>query len=922
MRAATVLAVSFFLSATLIATAPGSTGEEPVSVVSIGIQDQMRTRNLLRGSVSDPWALPILAPVYAHPILTSEPIGVLLPHVLKGTDHDGDGSFEADEYAAFQKASGTNGSDVTAYFDFNGLRWHDGTQMTATDVLFSLQLASMSPVWNVHVRPLWDDPSAASFPSDRHVNIDLSWCNPTDVQWSSASGLAGMNTLRCALRFRLHVPYAPFFERTLGHLWLLPRHVWEDTGNGRHVDFGLAVYPPGHPRAGQGIPTYETAYMPFNYAAAEAWEPSDFDVIGSGPFRFTTLISGALARIDRNDAYYWGRDPSNPAFVYDPRMNTSVHPPHVGGIEFRIHRTTQLGVLALQAGEIDYYLWNIPPEFVPDLLNTPEVTVWAGAELGYPYIGFNLRRQPFGYSTFPPVDSEIDDVGRPFRTAFARLADKQTMVRTHLGNYGIVTDSPVSPVNRFWYNASLPLVSYDPSQASLILDNAGWMDADGDGWREFPSIGDRQISILTPQSDYPIFPEQPTPAGLIATAARSIRVNVVAEPIAFSALSGRIERRDFDMFAAQRWSIGPDPDYLFDLFHCGQAAGANDAGYCDATFDYVVEQSRSEMNRTERQRLIRWAQAIFMEDHPVEPLFSRTVVQATRSDQFVNWTSEFGSLWNYWSWIGVRPVTSLRTLNLAVEFGSAMPSQGRQRIDVTVRDDRRTALQGAEVTLTILPQDGGRFVETSAANVIGRTGATGSFSATYEAPAVSSLRDIVIDVAADHPDARQPIQRGILITVFPDGVPFLSLHISVPAGDLTEPGGVLPIRLQVRDETGTTVGDAMVTAGVTPDNATVQPPSGTATTMAQILFSPPTDLRASQSYRVSFLAAKSPYHPANTTVSLLVVYREEVRPPDQGLFPAEGDMLLLVGGLAAAGLGSIAVAWLVIRRRRRLRPGS
>src|SRR5439155_869218 len=445
---------------------------------------------------------------------------------------------------------------VWAYYDFNGVYFHDGVQATIGDVMFNYVMQSLNPRFNTDMRILWDDPNAAAFPASRHINIFVAWCGPTDTQWEGASTLPGVNNLRCALRFQLQDDFALFYRV----------------------------------------------------------------------------------------------NPSNPSIVYDSALPTYMHQPFIDAILFKIYRTTQLGVLALQSGEIDFYHWNVPPEFVPDLLNDPNIRVWANAEPGFFYLAYNMRRQPFGYTTFPPTPAtdRSSDAGLPFRKAFAHLIDKATIVRTLLQNYGVIADGTVSPANTFWYNGTLPKYAYDPAQAALILDTAGRTDTEGDGWREFPRLGDNQFAILTPQADY--YPIRASAGAMIAAAARSIGVNVVSKPTAFGAIVAATNAHDFDMFILG-WRIsGTDPDYLFSFFHSSNAAaGQNYQGFYDSTFDSVVSASRKELNEQKLQELIKYAQGILADRLPYDVLYYRTVIEAERQDRFVNYSVASGTIWNFWS---------------------------------------------------------------------------------------------------------------------------------------------------------------------------------------------------------------------------------------------------------------------------------
>src|SRR3989441_7201798 len=397
---------------------------------------------------------------------------------------------------------------------------------------------------------------------------------------------------------------------------------------------------------------------------------TDADVIGTGPFKFGTWqITNAIARVDKNTRFFYGANPDNPAIVYDTSLPVYMHQPYVTTIIFKKYGTTQLGVLALEAGDIDFYHWALPPEFVPTLLNTPSMRVWANAEPGFFYMAYNMRRQPFGYTTWPPPAgqdrSPTVDTGLPFRQAFAHLIDKAKIVRVLLQNYGVIADGTLSPSNTFWYNGTLPKYAYDPTQAGLILDNAGMPKSgpgacqnDGTNCRNLgPRLGTGQFEILTPQADYD--PIRASAGAMIAAAARSIGVNVASRPTAFGTIVAKTAAADFDMFILG-WRIsGTDPDYLFSFFHSSNAAsGQNYPGFYDSQLDSVISSSRKELDEGKRQTLIKSAQGILAQRLPYDVLYYRTVIEAERQDRFVNYSVSAGTIWNFWSLQSIKQPTN------------------------------------------------------------------------------------------------------------------------------------------------------------------------------------------------------------------------------------------------------------------------
>jgi len=983
IRVAIVLAavaiVALFLATPFYgstASAASETRAAPL-IYTVGGQDQMKTRNWLPSIANDVWTSDVLGRVYdtvgqTHPV-TDE----LVPYIIKGVDVNGDASFARTEKAVFlkgvcQPAPCDSATDtawrrtVWAYYDFNGVFFHDGVQATIGDVMFNYVMQSLNPRFNTDMRLLWDDPNAASFPASRHLNVFLpaSWhgagatlgCGPTDVQWEGASALPGSNALRCALRFQLQDDFALFYRSTLIGLTLFPRHMFEGTGIGgdglshhpvmpaptypaecADTDWGLAIYPESDPNFGQGIRTDETTYRPFRYQCAEPWPMVDADVVGTGPFKFGTWSFGAFARVDKYTNYFYGVNPSNPLVVYDAALTTYMHQPFVDAILYKIYRTTQLGVLALRAGEIDFYHWNVPAEFVPDLLNDPHIRVWANAEPGFFYLAYNMRRQPFGYTTYPPTPAtdRSSDTGLPFRQAFAHLIDKATIVRTLLQNYGVIADGTVSPANTFWYNGTLPKYAYDPAQAALILDNAGWTktgagacQTDGTNCRSFPRLGTSHFEILTPQADYD--PIRASAGAMIASAARNIGVNVDSKPTAFGAIVQATNAHDFDMFILG-WRIsGTDPDYLFSFFHSSNAAGGqNYEGFYDSQFDSVISSSRKELDEGKRQTLIKSAQGILAQRLPYDVLYYRTVIEAERQDRFVNYSVSSGTIWNFWSIQSIKQPTN-KFIRITPAFPSAIVEGGLRLVSATVRDQDGLAVNGATVRFEV-PSGSGTFTGTGCTGTYFCSGATtssGTFSATYNAPpTVPGNPDVQVIITARSPDLDVPVdQKTVVVTIFGTGIQFLSVTPQLTTGDLVLVGESLTFGVDVRDQDGAPATGCTVALTVVPTDASVSPTSGSCTQMKSgISFQAPADITTNpKPFQVTVTPTLAGYTPVPSTISFTVVKVSSTFKCPDGTFvpsgtPCPGGPLVpaldVLPILAAVGVA--AVAYGIVRNRKK-----
>lgn len=694
---ASVVSVVFLMLAGILGITPQADAREdladasagpPASIASwqltlnVSEVGEMTTRNPLPALANDVRTSDVLDRVY-DTVLRSDPhTDRLTAYVAKGVDRDEDGTFEpATEYNMWaERAGATTPLEITVYYDFNGVRWHDGVQMTPWDLLFAYHIGAMHPTWSSDLRAVFQAGHSSSYEAgNRQLNITVG-----AKTWVGEGSLPGDPALRVAITYQLGIPYALFYTGTLAPV-LLPMHIWSRTGGGRHADFGCAVWiPPAEASAkgipecgnadpttwGRGIAGFETVpgSRPYSYPDAEAWTPADADVIGSGPFRFVSWTAGVEVTLTRNDDYFVGvddRGTPDPAddIMYDPAIPRYLHRPRIEGIRFFPYANATACVQAVPDGASDFCHASVPTTMVPGLTTDPRIRVWVNGEAGFHYMGYNMRKAPFGYEGNDPTK----DVGYWLRKAGAHLADKGYIVRVLLQNYGIEGYGVVSPVNVFWFNTTIPGPDYNLTEARRILDSpeaaAVGIGADPpgacanttpSGCRMLPGIGNASFEIVTPNMTYD--PVRAIAGEMIAQAMRDVGVNAVAFPVPFANLTERLAARDFDLYILG-WRIsGMDPDYLFAFFHSSNAeSGQNFPGVNSTALDRLLEAQRVEIDRDVRRQYVFDAQGVIADLRPYEVLYYRANIEAQRQDRFVNWSISSGSIWNYWSLIGIRP---------------------------------------------------------------------------------------------------------------------------------------------------------------------------------------------------------------------------------------------------------------------------
>ncbi|MCK4444444.1 MAG: hypothetical protein KAW09_07870, partial [Thermoplasmata archaeon] len=417
-----VVAIAVILVAILAGLETGKAEDQQSDdelTLKVAIQTDPSTLNIL--AEQDEWAQRVLAPVHDTVIHVDPKTEELLPYILKGTDANGNGVFDVNEYGVFTSVPGRP-LEVRGFYDFNGVRFHDGYQATIDDLLFTYHLYALGPD-NVALDVLKDK---GSLPGSNYTSTR--WMHLWEVRAFDPVSDWGLwrddytdpnynNSLRTAVHFVQQRPYASFFRQTLA--WkILPAYVWEGAGCLYERDTtsfrcGVHEFPGGNPSSfnfgvaydrtwGNGVPPVDP--NAFDYGLAEAWDPSPELVIGTGPFSLVEWTEGQYVSLERNEEY----------FVGEP----GIHKPFISEMIFQVFKTTQTAVFALKSGDIDFIGWSIPPGFLDDLEQSPNVDIVVSDERTFTYLGFNMRREPFGYSSGDPSQG---DIGLNFRRAISHL---------------------------------------------------------------------------------------------------------------------------------------------------------------------------------------------------------------------------------------------------------------------------------------------------------------------------------------------------------------------------------------------------------------------------------------------------------------------------------------------------------------------
>jgi len=315
----------------------------------------------------------------------------------------------------------------------------------------------------------------------------------------------------------------------------------------------------------------------------EALPESQFNLhpIGTGPFRVKEISAEHIVL------------EANPYF-HGPK-------PYLSELEFRFYPDHESVFSAYERGEVNG-ISHVLPQDLPRVKGDERLNLFSARLSGYSLIFLNLNR---------PVFRE-----KEVRRALLLAIDRQGLIDRILEGQGLVAHSPIMP-DSWAYDADIKRYEYDPGQAKALLDEAGWVDSDGDGIRDKEGVK-LEFALLTN--------DDPMRVRMIEEISREwAMVGVKAEP-QVSGISGLrrdfLRPRRFDAALCEWGNLPNDPD-PYPMWHSTRIKdeGQNYAGFVHPEADEVLEEARRINDQARRAEMYRRFQEIFAEEVPSLPLY-------------------------------------------------------------------------------------------------------------------------------------------------------------------------------------------------------------------------------------------------------------------------------------------------------------
>jgi peptide/nickel transport system substrate-binding protein len=258
---------------------------------------------------------------------------------------------------------------------------------------------------------------------------------------------------------------------------------------------------------------------------------SPANVVGSGPFTLEKFTPGEGVTLKKRADYAW-----NPGWAENEGAA------HFDAIEFQILKEDSVREGALTSAQAQI-IDGVAPTSVATLGANADVVV---DRYDYPGITnvlfFNTQRAPF------------DDllVRQAFMSAFDADAVSQAAW------LGTVTsaDNLLSPTTNYYDPSVGALWGYDLDKANALLDEAGWTEKDGDGFRT--KDGQKLTVTFVVSNARPA--QDRTLAQAIQDQVKAAGIDLVLDMVESGVATERENALDFDIF--QRYAIRPEADIL------------------------------------------------------------------------------------------------------------------------------------------------------------------------------------------------------------------------------------------------------------------------------------------------------------------------------------------------------------------------
>jgi peptide/nickel transport system substrate-binding protein len=312
--------------------------------------------------------------------------------------------------------------------------------------------------------------------------------------------------------------------------------------------------------------------------------------VSGGPYEISRWSRGQEVLLKRRESYY----------LHDGKEVRDK--PYFSQMRFRIIEDGNTRLLALKSGDIEESELEAE-QWVTQTANQDfyrENTKASGAEWKYMYIGWNLdtNKVPF-----------FGDLRVRQAMAYS-LNYKEMLDDLCFGLYSQCTG--IFHPNSWMYpaNPSKPF-SQDLDKAENLLDEAGWVDSDGDG------IRDKEINGRLVPFEFSLMvsnkPDRIAICNLFRENLESIGVICHIAPLEAAVFQERVFNKNFEA-EMSGWATGADPSLTRNIFGTGE--GRNFGNYSNPEVDKLYLEAMKTFDRDKQAEIYGRIHTLIYDDQP------------------------------------------------------------------------------------------------------------------------------------------------------------------------------------------------------------------------------------------------------------------------------------------------------------------
>ncbi len=330
--------------------------------------------------------------------------------------------------------------------------------------------------------------------------------------------------------------------------------------------------------------------------------------IGLGPYKFIKREGNGVISLERNERYF---DQENQ--------------PRIDGIEMRpcatddvIYNSLIYGAINVAVSLHSRYAHEIGKGFNSEDSNQPvePLATEPYNSLSYQYFALNIGHDSVG-SRFLSGDGD-KDVGVKVRQALNYGTNRREWLKRIMYEGGNLISGPFAPGSPY-YNVDVKPYVYDLEMANRFLDEAGYVDSDGDNYRENSNGETIVLRALKRQKGR----EENRIWQAFESDMRRLGIKVEAQVLDAKAWKKKVYYdHDFDL-VFDSWYFASAGD-IYSLFHSSQnqPGGDNYVSYSNGRIDMLLDKASNIMDAKQLQDINRMLHALIKQDCPYIFLWS------------------------------------------------------------------------------------------------------------------------------------------------------------------------------------------------------------------------------------------------------------------------------------------------------------